>query len=1140
MGVGQMERESRSVVLLCLFVLIPFCSVAIARSPDVKPGGGGAPAASTLPDTDAVRIRDLITKRLYAQGESLATVALRDCERMHGLESPEVASALDLLVECRWRQGKGRGDEKTCRDAERAVKLKESHYGAESIEVALSLSNLGTLFSSLNQNEKAERVLARCLRIYERHSRENDPVYLRTLNNHSTTLRGLSRVEEAKDEREKLLCLRRAALGPTDPAVISTIVNLATSYQDLGNYEKARSLHRLAMDLRRQSGSEDRGLDEKILSAMGRLEAETLDYAAADSLDHEILEHHRRYSPDDDTGLAGILNNMAYNERGLLEYTKACEHYRQALAIWETKGAVASDAVALALNNLGDILNNMKRPREAIPLLERALALRERLSGKLSVPYALILLNLAQSNALSGNSAEAVELLDQALAIDRQVLGDEHPEVLGILTLYGDVCESRLNFVKADSLYSWALRIARKQFGERSNVTAKCLRYCAQARARQGKWAEAHAEMLTASLINRDDFEHVAPRVPISLALSRAEARQWDLRLLLSILMAAPGRSSTIDVWDAVIQTRAAVLDEMAARSRPLAGRNDPERTRAAAAYQTACEELSNLWIRAQADTSGRFLAQLQEAEVAKDGAERNLISRSATFGESVKRKRSGYADVAAALPPGSALVGYVCYAASDLRSGAMMRPGLQGILARLRYRVLGPLTNWIHDVAVRLGWRGSVGINERSEPAYAAFLLRSDSSAPAVIPLGRADQIDTLVVRWRRQIEGAARGSGSWDQMEDACNRAGDRLASRIWTPLASHLSGVDRVFVVPDAMLHLVNLDALPLPGRRRGCYLADGAPVIHYLCSERDLLRGPGSGRPGEGLLAVGNPDYDAAPAASPSPSQLDRDPGIPPVDGAPFRGMRSESGAFRTMRWRRLPNTAAEVKGLVDLWGAWTADRGADRSIENLSAVCLTGGEADEGAFKKLAPGRKLIHIASHGFFLGGGSSPDSAGSAGARGGSVTVSTMVVRENPLLQSGLVLAGANRREDTQPGQEDGVLTAEEIATLDLSGVEWAVLSACNTGTGRIRTGEGVLGLRRAFEVAGVRTLIMSLWPVGDASTQEWMGQLYAARLREGMGTAEAMRAANRRILANRRAQGLTTHPSLWAGFVAAGDWR
>jgi CHAT domain-containing protein len=148
--------------------------------------------------------------------------------------------------------------------------------------------------------------------------------------------------------------------------------------------------------------------------------------------------------------------------------------------------------------------------------------------------------------------------------------------------------------------------------------------------------------------------------------------------------------------------------------------------------------------------------------------------------------------------------------------------------------------------------------------------------------------------------------------------------------------------------------------------------------------------------------------------------------------------------------------------------------------------------------------------------------------------------VSEENPLLLTGLALAGANRRGSAALDQDEGILTADEIARLNLQGTEWAVLSACDTGLGEIKAGEGVFGLRRAFQIAGARTVIMSLWPVEDESTRDWMRALYEGRMQRKLDTATAVHEANLTMLRARRAKGQTTHPFFWAAFVAAGDWR
>ena len=109
-----------------------------------------------------------------------------------------------------------------------------------------------------------------------------------------------------------------------------------------------------------------------------------------------------------------------------------------------------------------------------------------------------------------------------------------------------------------------------------------------------------------------------------------------------------------------------------------------------------------------------------------------------------------------------------------------------------------------------------------------------------------------------------------------------------------------------------------------------------------------------------------------------------------------------------------------------------------------------------------------------------------------------------------------------------------------MDLQTVDMAVLSACDTGAGQIRTGEGDFGIRRAFHLAGARTLIMSLWAVEDRSTAEWMERFYRGILEDGFDKARAVQQASRKMSEHRRKEGLTTHPFFWAGFISAGVWN
>jgi CHAT domain-containing protein len=222
-------------------------------------------------------------------------------------------------------------------------------------------------------------------------------------------------------------------------------------------------------------------------------------------------------------------------------------------------------------------------------------------------------------------------------------------------------------------------------------------------------------------------------------------------------------------------------------------------------------------------------------------------------------------------------------------------------------------------------------------------------------------------------------------------------------------------------------------------------------------------------------------------------------------------------------RALPATRGEIEQIVAVW----------RAITGESAKAYFGSDASEERFKAEAPGHRVIHLATHGYSLEGDHGADLL----AR--TLDVEMGYLGENPLLLSGLFFAGANRhgKEADRVGAEDGVLTAFEVSAMDLAGTALVVLSACETGLGRVEDGEGVYGLRRAFQMAGVRTVISALWPVSDVVTAEMMGDLY----RRGGGTLpQQLRSLQLRRIRALRDRGQTDHPISWGAFIALGDWR
>jgi len=477
----------------------------------------------------------------------------------------------------------------------------------------------------------------------------------------------------------------------------------------------------------------------------------------------------------------------------------------------------------------------------------------------------------------------------------------------------------------------------------------------------------------------------------------------------------------------------------------------------------------------------GKVLGANEEVQ----SLERRLATASDQLSDQERKITAGFEDVIAALPAQSALVAFAQYS-----------------------RYVGTLPEAQSPKEI--------------SPHYLAFVVRSGGDPHLVVLPG---EIEASVIEWREAILKA----GTEGSTESVYLHVGGNLRRLVWDPLSRHLEDSEMVFLVPDGILNMVSFAALPM-GKDQ--FLVEELPVIHYLSAERDLVVREARGS-GSGLLAIGGPDFNEQSEVG--PAFLDQSTGqsADPTLGFGFRGSRTDCGEFTSICFEELPGAVEEIREISAIW---------ELCREAEPATILKGPDASESAFKQNARGVRLIHVATHGFFLN--ETCESALSSRRGVGLITPlhekSPKSRIENPLVLSGLALAGANKRGEADPAVNDGILTSQEIGVLDLSGVEWAVLSACDTGVGKIETGEGVVGLRRCFEVAGAQTLIMSLWPVEDNATKKWMKQLYSARFSDGHDTANAVRAACLNTLNARRKAGDSTNPFYWGAFVAAGSWN
>jgi CHAT domain-containing protein len=587
--------------------------------------------------------------------------------------------------------------------------------------------------------------------------------------------------------------------------------------------------------------------------------------------------------------------------------------------------------------------------------------------------------------------------------------------------------------------------------------------------------AQAVDQALQAEDIARRHLQTTASvlseREALGFEASRTSGRDVALTALASGKVSVPDR---VRIWDALVRSRALVLDEMAARQRAVREGQDPETAKLASELELARTLLARLLVQGPGPRRAETYPDKLNAALAEtEEAERALAASSPSFREGQERRAVRGDQALQALPPGSALVSFHHYT-----------------------RLAAPTDD------------GGPTESDEGTVSYLGLVFRSGARSPEVVALGSAQEIDELIDAWRAQASAAPSIlpviAG---RAEARYQGAAADLRQALWEPVARKLSDEERVFVVPDSAIHLVNFATLPAA---EGRYLAEDGPEFHYVSAERDLVRASQAPATGKGILAIGDPDFE--PVAAPGDNPLANRETPPAAEAGNCQGLSS-------VRFSPLPAARTEAQEIAALWAEEHKGEGAVPDV-----MILIGEEAGEERFKQLAPGRQVLHLATHAFLV-----EDDCTQSDAEGAA----------NPFLLAGIGLAGANGHGAGQNDGEDGILTALEVASLDLSGVQWTVLSACETGIGPVQAGEGLQGLRRAFETAGVATLIMSLWPVQDEATRNWMVALYRAH-GEGLRTSEAVRRASLELLQGRRRAGKTTHPFYWGGFVATGDWR
>ncbi len=1000
------------------------------------------------------------------------------------------------------------------RHLQRALEIRLETLGPDHPDVAVSRINLAAVLSSAGDFARTIPELDAALASLERSLGPDHPLVATALSSRGSAALESGDLVGARRFLERALAVLEAAHGPEHPELAYPLYSLCQLEEELGRYEQALAAAERAVALFEAGHGPEHPELGQFLTARGAVQAALGDHPAARASYHRavrvaevawgpaspaaghawnalgallleegdlvealvVLARARSILEgalgSDHAETTAVLNNLAYGLSEQGHYVEARSLYEQALAIEERVYGPDHPEPATLLHNLGILVHEQGDAVEARRYYERALRLKERAYGPVHPSVATTLDKLADLSGWQGELDRAQDLASRSLAIRQEVLGDDHPDVghsqvqLAMLAhRAGDLFGAAAGYQAAQATWA-AAGLGRTDQATRVRVLQGGVAFDqGDVAGAVGLLEQALDEATARSAPGEPTRAWIERRLALALAADGQLDRARDLA----------GRS--LRAGEA---TLGPVLSRASERARLAMVRSHRDSLDvvlslmdrpgdAGLAYRgvlrwkgVATRSLVAQQGQLRASDDPELAALLAElAQVRESLARLTWAGQGGELDELTRRKEDLQRDLATR----SAVVGQdlrVVEADAASLCAALPPGGALVDLLRYDHTTAGP---------------GTLD----TSPRYAAFVLHSQACDQVQrVDLGSAEALETRVERHRELLAAQS--------LTTRIDKAGTALRERVWDPLASALGDADPVLIVPDGALATVAFGALPTADR----YLLEDRQ-IGYLEAAQDLLPAPEAPGPrGEGALVVGGVAYDdKAPTAVEVPQLAQTRAAACLADLAP------------------LPATVTEVRAVQQALGD--------------PVQLLTGLDASEAQVAAAVQGKRVVHLATHGFFAGEGC----RSALISNGGDEAVLGM----NPMLLSGLALAGANAGG---AGGGDGVWTAEEIAGLSLAGTELVVLSACDTALGTVEAGEGVLGLRRAFTLTGAGTTVMSLWPVDDVATAQLMAGLYDAL--DGQPAAAALRQAQLDLLAANRAAG-EARPETWAAFIASG---
>jgi CHAT domain-containing protein len=784
-------------------------------------------------------------------------------------------------------------------------------------------------------------------------------------------------------------------------------------------------------------------------------------------------------------------------------YAKAEPLYQQALEIRQKTLGPEHPDTANSLSNLGGLYREMGNYARAEPLFQQALEIRQKTLGPEHPDTANSLNDLAELYSAIGAYPKAEPLLEQALQIRKKAFGPEHPDTAVSLNNLAKLYANRRDYAKAEPLYRQALQIWTKALGSEHPKTALGLNNLAALYTSMGAYAKAEPLYQQALEINTKAFGAENPDT--AGTLGNLGLLKFDLgQVVQAKVLAQQSAQAHLAVLSKILtftseQQRLAyqgTLDPYWLFAM-LAG-SDVELAAAVLRYKgVVLDSLIEDHLIAQASNDQDLVGRLAADKHQLDQLLLQTSKSSTETNQKVEALEREVEQIEGQLARYVAGLGHARRALSVTAEQAQAAIPKDGALIEyVRY-------------AHYLG-KGNF------EPGYGAVVLVA-TGPPRWIPLGNAKDVDVAVSRYQHVMRETS--SSSTEELPEDL----ETLYRQLWSPIERSLPPeVKRIILSPDGSLNFVSFATLLDADEH---FLAERY-AVQYVASGRDLLCEVPAAVGRTDAVVFANPDFDRQRSLK-----------IAKADGTPAPAGRvrgAEKRYFEDCSFRPLPGTQQEGERLAQALQGW-----------HWQAEVFTGPRATKEALLRVhSP--SILHLATHGFFQSG----DQPDAKSQEQQLTTLEWGVTKSkffnNPMHRSGLALAGAQatleawKRGETPAVENDGIVTAEDVAALDLQGTWLVTLSACDTGSGEAKAGEGVLGLRRGFLQAGAQNLLLTLWPISDETTVQIMTDFYEAAQKTAH-PPQALAEVQRHWLVNiRKEHGLSQAVRLAGPFIMSSQGK